>query len=106
MANLVEVKVPDIGDFADIPVIEILVKVGDTIKKEDSLVSLESDKATMEVPSSQSGVVKEIKVKIGDKVSMGTVVAIVEEAAAAARRPCCHPCCPRAGSAGGKARRR
>ncbi|HEX9390202.1 MAG TPA: dihydrolipoyllysine-residue acetyltransferase [Usitatibacteraceae bacterium] len=84
MANLVEVKVPDIGDFADIPVIEILVKVGDTIKKEDSLVSLESDKATMEVPSSQSGVVKEIKVKIGDKVSMGTVVAIVEEAAAAA----------------------
>ncbi len=84
MANLVEVKVPDIGDFADIPVIEILVKVGDTIKKEDSLVSLESDKATMEVPSSHSGVVKEIKVKMGDKVSMGSVVAIVEEAAASA----------------------
>ena len=81
MANLVEVKVPDIGDFADIPVIEILVKVGDTIKKEDSLVSLESDKATMEVPSSHSGVVKEIRVKLGDKVSMGSLVAIVEEAA-------------------------
>ena len=81
MANLVEVKVPDIGDFADIPVIEILVKVGDPVKKEDSLVSLESDKATMEVPSSHSGVVKEIKVKLGDKVSMGSLVAIVEEAA-------------------------
>ena len=83
MANLVELKVPDIGDFTDIPVIEILVKVGDTIKKEDSLVSLESDKATMEVPASHSGVVKEIKVKLGDKVSMGAVVAIVEEAAGA-----------------------
>ena len=76
MANLVEVKVPDIGDFTDIPVIEILVKVGDTIKKEDSLVSLESDKATMEVPSSHAGVVKEIKVKLGDKVSMGSPVLV------------------------------
>jgi pyruvate dehydrogenase E2 component (dihydrolipoamide acetyltransferase) len=81
VANLVEVKVPDIGDFTDIPVIEILVKVGDTIKKEDSLVSLESDKATMEVPSSHSGVVKEIKVKLGDKVSMGAVVLLLEEIA-------------------------
>ena len=84
MANLVAVKVPDIGDFTDIPVIEILVKVGDTVKKEDSLVSLESDKATMEVPASHSGVVKEIKVKLGDKVSMGTVVLILEESASAA----------------------
>ena len=83
MANLVEVKVPDIGDFTDIPVIEILVKVGDTVKKEDSLVSLESDKATMEVPASHSGVVKEIKVKLGDKVSMGAVVLMLEEVAAA-----------------------
>ncbi|MEQ1518691.1 MAG: biotin/lipoyl-containing protein, partial [Usitatibacteraceae bacterium] len=58
MANLIDVKVPDIGDFADIPVIEIFVKPGDTIKKEDSLISLESDKATMEVPSTHSGVVK------------------------------------------------
>ena len=83
MANLIEVKVPDIGDFTDIPVIEILVKVGDTIKKEDSLVSLESDKATMEVPASHSGVVKEIKVKLGDKVSMGAVVLLLEESAGA-----------------------
>ena len=83
MANLVEVKVPDIGDFADIPVIEILVKVGDTVKKEDSLVSLESDKATMEVPSTHSGVVKEIRVKLGDKVSMGSLVLLMEESAGA-----------------------
>ena len=87
MANLVEVKVPDIGDFTDIPVIEILVKVGDTIKKEDSLVSLESDKATMEVPSSHAGVVKEIKVKLGDKVSMGSPVLVIEESAATAAVP-------------------
>jgi dihydrolipoamide dehydrogenase len=78
MANLINVNVPDIGDFTDIPVIEILVKVGDTIKKEDSLVSLESDKATMEVPSTHSGVVKEIKVKLGDKVSMGSALLVVE----------------------------
>ena len=96
MANLVEVKVPDIGDFADIPVIEILVKVGDTIKKEDSLVSLESDKATMEVPASHSGVVKEIRVKMGDKVSMGSVVAIVEEAASAASAPAAKTEAPKA----------
>ena len=87
MANLVEVKVLDIGDFADIPVIEILVKVGDTVKKEDSLVSLESDKATMEVPSTHSGVVKELKVKLGDKVSMGSLVLVLEESAGAAPSP-------------------
>ncbi len=87
MANLIEVKVPDIGDFAEIPVIEILVKVGDTIKKEDSLVSLESDKATMEVPATHGGVVKDIKVKIGDKVSMGSVILTVEAAEAAAAAP-------------------
>jgi dihydrolipoamide dehydrogenase len=78
MSQLIEVKVPDIGDFAGIPVIEILVKPGDTIKKEDSLVSLESDKATMEVPSTHAGVVKEIKVKMGDKVSMGSLVLVLE----------------------------
>ena len=83
MANLIEVKVPDIGDFAEIPVIEILVKAGDTIKKEDSLVSLESDKATMEVPATHGGVVKDIKVKIGDKVSMGSVILTVEATDAA-----------------------
>jgi pyruvate dehydrogenase E2 component (dihydrolipoamide acetyltransferase) len=87
LANLVEVKVPDIGDFKDIPVIEILVKVGDTIKKEDSLVSLESDKATMEVPSSVNGVVKEIKVALGDKISEGAVVVIVEVNDAVAAKP-------------------
>lgn len=91
MANLVELKVPDIGDFTDIPVIEILVKVGDTVKKEDSLVSLESDKATMEVPASHGGVVKELKVKIGDMVSMGSVVAVIEEAAGAASAPAAAP---------------
>ena len=83
MANLVEVKVPDIGDFTDIPVIEILVKPGDTVKKEDSLISLESDKATMEVPSTHAGVVKELKVKLGDKVSMGSLVLVLEAADAA-----------------------
>ena len=83
MANLIEVTVPDIGDFTDIPVIEILVKPGDTIKKEESLISLESDKATMEVPSTHAGVVKEVKVKLGDKVSMGTVVLVLDAAEAA-----------------------
>ncbi len=87
MANLIEVKVPDIGDFNDIPVIEILVKPGDTVKKEDSLISLESDKATMEVPSTHAGVVKELKVKLGDKVSMGSLVLVLEESAGAATAP-------------------
>jgi dihydrolipoamide dehydrogenase len=87
MANTIEVKVPDVGDFKDIPVIEVLVKVGDTVKKEDSLVSLESDKATMEVPSTHAGVVKEIKVTVGDKVSEGAVVLVLEEAATAAATP-------------------
>lgn len=79
MANLVEVRVPDIGDFSDIPVIEILVKVGDTVKVEDSLAALESDKATMEVPSSHAGIVRELKVKLGDKVSKGSVIALLDE---------------------------
>ena len=71
MSSVIEVKVPDIGDFKDVPVIEVLVKPGDSVKKEDSLITLESDKATMEVPSPEAGVVKEIKVKLGDKVSAG-----------------------------------
>ena len=91
MANLIEVKVPDIGDFNDIPVIEILVKPGDTVKKEDSLISLESDKATMEVPSTHAGVVKEIKVKLGDKVSMGSLVLVLEESAGTATAPSPQP---------------
>ncbi len=76
--TLVEVKVPDIGDFKDIPVIEVLVKPGDTVKAEDALVTLESDKATMDVPSPVDGVVKEMKVKVGDKVSEGIAAAHVE----------------------------
>src|SRR6185369_10450048 len=76
----IEIKVPDIGDFKDIPVIELLVKPGDTIAKEDPLVTLESDKATMEVPSTHAGTVKELRVKIGDKVSQGTLIAILESA--------------------------
>ena len=78
----VEIKVPDIGDFKDIPVIEILVKPGDTLKKEDSLVTLESDKATMDVPSTHGGVLKELRVKVGDRVSQGSVIAVVEVAQA------------------------
>jgi dihydrolipoamide dehydrogenase len=76
--KLVEVKVPDIGDFQDIPVIEVLVKPGDAIKPEDALVTLESDKATMDVPSPGAGVVKDLKVKVGDKVSEGTLLLTLE----------------------------
>jgi dihydrolipoamide dehydrogenase len=79
----IEVKVPDIGDFEGIPVIEILVKPGDTVAKDQGLVTLESDKATMEVPSSAAGVVKELKVKLGDMVSEGSVIAVLESADAA-----------------------
>ncbi|MDE2287876.1 MAG: dihydrolipoyl dehydrogenase [Burkholderiales bacterium] len=82
--SLIEVKVPDIGDFSDVDVIEVLIKVGDTIAKEQSLITLETDKATMEVPSEQAGVVKEMRVKVGDKVSQGTVIAMVEAGAAQA----------------------
>ncbi len=84
MSNLIEVKVPDIGDFKGIPVIEVLVKAGDAIKKEDPLITLESDKATMEVPSPHDGMVREIKLKVGDKVSEGTLVLMLEAATAAA----------------------
>ncbi|MBD8641979.1 dihydrolipoyllysine-residue acetyltransferase [Stenotrophomonas sp. CFBP 13724] len=83
----VEALVPDIGDYSDIPVIEILVAVGDTVKKDQGLVTLESDKATMEVPSSVAGVVKEIKVKVGDTLSQGKVVAIIETEGAANAAP-------------------
>jgi pyruvate dehydrogenase E2 component (dihydrolipoyllysine-residue acetyltransferase) len=78
MAQISEVKVPDIGDYTNIPVIEVLVKAGDTVTKDQGLVTLESDKATMEVPSSVAGVVKELKVKLGDEVSEGSVVALIE----------------------------
>ena len=82
MANAIEVKVPDIGDYKNIPVIEVLVKAGDTVKAEDPLVTLESDKATMDVPSPAAGVVKEIKLKVGDKVSAGALVLTLEGGAA------------------------
>ncbi|WP_374592909.1 dihydrolipoyllysine-residue acetyltransferase [Aquabacterium sp.] len=79
----VELKVPDIGDMHDVSVIEVLVKPGDTIKAEQSLITLESDKASMEVPATQGGVIKELKVALGDKVSQGSVIALIEAAGAA-----------------------
>ena len=78
MSNVIEVKVPDLGDFKNIPVIEVLVKPGDTINPEDSLITLETDKATMEVPSPAAGVVKELKIKVGDKVSEGSLILMLE----------------------------
>ncbi|WP_063533333.1 dihydrolipoyllysine-residue acetyltransferase [Burkholderia sp. MSMB1589WGS] len=83
----VEVKVPDIGDYKDVPVIEIAVKVGDTVEKEQSLVTLESDKATMDVPSPAAGVVKGILVKVGDAVSEGSLIVVLEASGAAASAP-------------------
>src|SRR5208283_3149338 len=76
--STIEVKVPDIGDFKDVPVIEVFVKSGDTVKAEDSLVTLESDKATMDVPAPSAGMVKELKVKVGDKVSEGSVILLLD----------------------------
>jgi len=80
MAELKEARVPDIGGFADVPVIELLVQPGDTVAKDQGLVTLESDKATMEVPAPFAGVVRELKVKLGDRVSEGTLVALIEVA--------------------------
>ncbi|PJM91072.1 dihydrolipoyllysine-residue acetyltransferase [Achromobacter ruhlandii] len=80
----VEIEVPDIGDFKEVEVIEVMVAVGDTIKAEQSLITVESDKASMEIPASQGGVVKEVKVKVGDKVAKGSVVVVVEGSAPAA----------------------
>ncbi|HEY9223736.1 MAG TPA: biotin/lipoyl-containing protein, partial [Variovorax sp.] len=80
----VEVKVPDIGDFDEVAVIEVLVKVGDTVKAEQSLITVESDKASMEIPSSTAGVVKELKVQVGGKVKEGSVVLVLEAAEAGA----------------------
>ncbi|HJV49974.1 MAG TPA: biotin/lipoyl-containing protein, partial [Noviherbaspirillum sp.] len=82
--SMIEVKVPDIGDFKEVEVIELLVKPGDTISVDQSLVTVESDKASMEIPSSHAGVVKEMKVKLGDKVSEGSLLLLVEAAAGAA----------------------
>lgn len=87
MSQLIEIKVPDIGDFTDVPVIEVFVKPGDVIKVDDALVTLESDKATMDVPASAAGVVKEVLVKLGDKIGEGTVVVRVEASDTASAEP-------------------
>jgi pyruvate dehydrogenase E2 component (dihydrolipoamide acetyltransferase) len=87
MSNLVEVKVPDIGDFDEVPIIDLFVKVGDTIKIDDAIATLESDKATMDVPSSAAGVVKEVLVKLGDKVKEGSLLIRLEAAGATAAAP-------------------
>jgi pyruvate dehydrogenase E2 component (dihydrolipoamide acetyltransferase) len=84
MADLKEARVPDIGGHADVPVIEVLVKAGDTVEKDQSLITLESDKATMEVPAPFAGVVKELKLKVGDEVSEGALIAIIEASGTAA----------------------
>ncbi|MBL0422023.1 dihydrolipoyl dehydrogenase [Ramlibacter sp. AW1] len=92
--SLVDVKVPDIGDFKDVAVIEVLVKPGDTIRAEQSLVTVESDKASMEIPSTHAGVVKELKVHLGDKVSEGSVLLVLESAEAGAAAPAPAPAAP------------
>jgi pyruvate dehydrogenase E2 component (dihydrolipoamide acetyltransferase) len=102
--SAIEVKVPDIGDFKDVPVIELMVKPGDSVKKDDSLITLESDKATMEVPSPVAGVIRELKIKVGDKVSEGTLILTLEGAGssvgtAAAKAPAPSPAPPPAPAA-------
>ena len=84
---LVDIQVPDIGDFDEVTVIELLVKPGDTVTAEQSLITVESDKASMEIPSSHAGVVKEIKIKLDDKVKQGSVVLTLEVAGAAESEP-------------------
>jgi len=96
--GLAELRVPDIGDFKDVAVIEVFVKPGDTVKLEQSLITVESDKASMEIPASQAGVIKEVKVKLGDKVSQGSLVALIEAAGGAAVAP---PAAPAPSSATG-----
>jgi dihydrolipoamide dehydrogenase len=85
--SVIEVKVPDIGDFKDVPIIEVFVKPGDSVKPEDPLVTLESDKATMDVPSPAAGTVKELRAKVGDKVSEGSVLLMLETAAGGMAKP-------------------
>jgi dihydrolipoamide dehydrogenase len=84
MANTIEIKVPDIGGHGNVPVIEVLVKAGDTVAKDQSLITLESDKATMEIPSTAAGVIKELKLKVGDEVSEGAVIVVLESVGDAA----------------------
>jgi dihydrolipoamide dehydrogenase len=82
MAQLVDVLVPDIGNFDSVDVIEVLVKPGDTVAKEDSLITVESDKASMDIPSAEAGVVKQVMLKVGDKVSKGSLILTLESSAA------------------------
>src|SRR5690606_14977195 len=87
MSNTIEIKVPDIGDFSEVEVIELLVAQGDTVSAEQSLITVESDKASMEIPSPQAGVVKSLKVKVGDKIKEGSVILQLEAADAAGEKP-------------------
>ncbi|TYZ43860.1 dihydrolipoyl dehydrogenase, partial [Ralstonia solanacearum] len=82
--SVVEIKVPDIGDYKDVDVIEVMVKAGDVVAVDQSLITLETDKATMDVPADVVGRIVEVKIKVGDKASQGTVIATVEAGAAAA----------------------
>jgi dihydrolipoamide dehydrogenase len=94
MTQLIEVKVPDIGDFKDVAIIELMVKPGEVIAVETGLIMVESDKASMEIPSTHAGTVKELKVKLGDKVSEGSVILVVEAAGVAASAPAATPAAP------------
>src|SRR3954463_8183548 len=85
--SMVEIKVPDIGDFKDVPIIQVFVKPGDSVKQEDPLIALESDKATMDVPSPADGTVKDLKVKVGDRVSKGNLILLLDSAAEAKATP-------------------
>ena len=92
-----ELLLPDIGDFEEVEVIELLVAVGDSVKAEDSLLTLESDKATMDIPSPYSGTIKKLAVKVGDKISQGSLLGQIESDEAAADTPAAHtPGCSRA----------
>jgi dihydrolipoamide dehydrogenase len=95
MSKTIEVKVPDIGDFKDVPVIEVLVKPGDAVRAEDALITLESEKATIDVPSPAAGTVKEVKLKVGDKVSQGTLVLTLEAGEVGAKSAAPHAAPPR-----------
>ncbi|MFM2447048.1 MAG: dihydrolipoyllysine-residue acetyltransferase component of pyruvate dehydrogenase complex, partial [Pseudomonadota bacterium] len=104
MSQVIEVAVPDIGDFKDVEVIEVLVKVGDTVGVEQSLITVESDKASMEIPSSAAGVVAEVVVKLGQKVSQGTpLVRLAAQAGAPAAAPASAPSPAAAATTGGGA---
>ena len=87
MSDTIEIKVPDIGDFSDVEIIEVLVNAGDEVRAEDPLITLESDKATMEVPSPGDGTIRSVVIAVGDRVSEGSVIATIETAARYQMRP-------------------